>query len=133
MGKIRSPLCARTTVRIASAVRGLLICLLAVSVTGGVPVVTMNLHDRPKCGETCPRCLCRQHSLPAGLRAPCPCCSSREGGQNGISPLPPAVLPDLTRADAPLPPSELAWGNERFRCAFAPAVPHPPPRVLLST
>lgn len=116
--------------RIGAALRGALVCVSILSVTEAIPLAMSSVHVRPRCGNSCPRCLCRRHSLPAGLRAPCPCCSSRQGG-DGISPLPPAVLPDLTRTDAPIPWVDLGVGPTSRGPAFARDIPHPPPRALL--
>ena len=117
---------------IARAIRAVLIALFVVSANDAVPLALETLNEPPRCGDSCPRCLCRRHSVPAGMRAPCPCCSSRPAGQTGISPLPPAVLPDATRTDVPMPAADPGSDLVDRRLSFAPSVPHPPPRALLS-
>lgn len=108
----------------------LAVLILALAVSGALPLAAACLEAAHGCGETCARCICRNRPAPVGLRAPCPCCQPRPLAAGPAAQLLPAILPERSAAiaiDPALDPVRLFHAGA---IAHTRPVPHPPPRAV---
>ena len=115
---------------IAQALRGLALCVLVVSVTDTAGTVALFASTHEGCGAACARCFCKRDADTTRVRPVCPCCRPRTD-LGPLTNVDPALVPcrAVSLLLLPLTRAVPAWATSAF--SFAPAVPHPPPRLAV--
>jgi hypothetical protein len=110
-------------------VRSLAFCLLVVFVSDIAVALHQCVEQTHGCGDLCARCFCKRDADKTRIRTVCPCCRPQADFGTPVTTLDPAVLPAAV-VPLPAPPVTRAAPDRAVSAfSYAPAIPHPPPRL----